>query len=346
MDIVAFFRWPRFLTAAALLFITIGFDFAAVAEPVRVERRLEMMGTRLAVSVNANSRADGLAAAELALAALEDTEARLSTWHEDTELSRLNASPAGAAFTMSPELRRDLEGARRWWLATDTAFDPAVGALTEAWGLRTGGTIPSESQLQAALKATGFGKLRFEASRIIRLSDVRIDEGGFGKGAGLDAALDALGTSEASSAILDLGGQVALFGATGPVEIQVAHPADREQPVLTLTVDHGSVATSGNSERPNHLLDPRTGQPATDFGSLTVWAPDALAADCLSTGLYVLGPDRALELAMEWPEVEVLVLETGPGGLTARWTPGLAERVQALAPGLRLASSAHVSIGR
>ena len=345
MDIVGICRWPRFSEAVTLL-AALGISCAAVAEPVRVERRLEIMGTRLALSVNADSWSGGLAAAELALTALEETEARLSTWRADTELSRLNHCPAGTAFTMSPELRQDLEGARRWWLATGTAFDPGVGALTEAWGLRTGGTIPGKAQLRAALKSTGFGKIRFEASRVTRLADVKIDEGGFGKGAGLDAALDALGQSEASSAILDLGGQLTLFGATGPVEIQVAHPADRERPVLTITVDHGSVATSGNSEQPNHLIDPRTGQPATDFGSLTVWAPDALAADCLSTGLYVLGPDRALQLARDWPGVEVLILETGPEGLTTRCTPGLAERVRKLAPGLPPASSPHVSHAR
>ena len=278
---------------------------------------------------------------------LETVEARLSTWRSDTELSRLNACPVGVPFSLSPELRNDLIRVRRWWLATDSAFDPAMGALAVAWGIRTGGRIPGEEELEAALKATGFSKLRFESSQVIRLPGVRIDEGGFGKGSGLDAALDALGRSKASSAVLDLGGQVALFGATGPVQIQVAHPRERDRPVLSLTVAHGSVATSGNSERGlvidgimfSHLIDPRSGHPVRDFGSLTVWAPDALTADCLSTGLYVLGPEEALGLTPGWPGIEVLVLETNSNGLTARFTPGLAGRIRAMDPGLQLKSA-------
>jgi len=335
LKITAFDRKPRLLAAMAMLSAW-GLICTAGTEPVRVERRLELMGTRLAVTVKANSRPAALTAAEDALAALETVDARLSTWRPDTELSRLNACPAGVPFPLSAELQNDLEGVHRWWLATDSAFDPALGALTEAWGLRTGGRIPGEKELEAALRATGFNKLSFESSRVIRLPGVRIDEGGFGKGAGLDAALDALRRSEASSAVLDLGGQVALFGAAGPVPIQVAHPLERDRPVLLLTVEHGSVATSGNSERPNHLIDPRSGRPVRDFGSLTVWAPDALAADCLSTGLYVLGPDEALRLAPGWPGIEVLVLETNPDGLTARFTPGLAEKIKTLESGIKL----------
>jgi len=321
-----------------------GLICTAATEPVSVQRRLELMGTRLTVSVKANSRPAALAAAEDALDALETVEARLSTWRPDTELSRLNACPAGVPFTMSAELRRELDDTHRWYLATDAAFDPAVRALTEVWGLRTGGRTPTPGELRTALKATGFGKLHFEGNRVTRLPGVRIDEGGFGKGAGLNAALDALRQSEATSAVLNLGGQVALFGDAGPVEIQVAHPRDRDRPVLSVSVGQGSVATSGNSERGlvidgkpvGHLFDPRSGKPARDFGSLTVWAPDSLTADCLSTGLYVLGPEKALQLALGWPGIEVLVLETTDNGLIARFTPGLAKTIQLWDSGIQL----------
>lgn len=334
---------PRlFFRSALLLLLAAGGPDAAGA--AQLHRHLEVMGTRLTISVAAKHRSDALAASESALAALEAVEGRLSTWSPGTELSRLNASPAGSAFHLSPELRADLEGVQRWVLATDAAFDPAMGALSEAWGLRTGGRIPKRADLAAALKSTGFGKLRFEGSRVSRLPGVTIDEGGFGKGVGLDEALDALGRSAASSAVLDLGGQLALHGATGPVEIRAVHPDQRDRPVLSFTVSHGSVATSGNGEQGmvvdgvplGHLIDPRSGMPVEDFGSLTVWAPDATTADCLSTGLYVLGPDQALRLARNWEGIEVLVLQRTPNGLQARCTPGLESSLNVIEPGLRL----------
>jgi thiamine biosynthesis lipoprotein len=142
--------------------------------------------------------------------------------------------------------------------------------------------------------------------------------------------------------VLNLGGQVAVYGGTSWT-IPVADPRDRQRPVVALDVSSGSVATSGNSEhgferggvRYGHLLDPATGEPARDFGSLTVWAPGALAADCLSK-LYVLGPDGALAWARDREDVEVLILEPLAGGLRARATAGWRGRLKALVPELEV----------
>ena len=49
--------------------------------------------------------------------------------------------------------------------------------------------------------------------------------------------------------------------------------------------------------RVGHIFDPRTGRPATFAGSVTVWHERALAADILSTALYVMGPDIGLRWA-------------------------------------------------
>jgi thiamine biosynthesis lipoprotein len=108
--------------------------------------------------------------------------------------------------------------------------------------------------------------------------------------------------------------------------------------VLSLTIDGGSVSTSGNSEhgveiggkRYGHLLDPRTGQPAPDFGSLTVWTADPLRADCLSTGLFVLGPERALAWGAAHPDVQVLALQPEGERLRALASRGLRGKLKLL----------------
>ena len=121
-------------------------------------------------------------------------------------------------------------------------------------------------------------------------------------------------------------------------------PRERESPVLELRIDHGSFATSGSSERGivvagvrrSHVLDPATGQPADDFGSVTVWAADATTADALSTALFVMGPERALDWAAAQPGVEALVLVTSDGRLAARATAGWRGHARPLAAGLEL----------
>ncbi len=323
---------------------------ATPPEAGTVERHLAMMGTSLAVVVEADRRATALAASERAVAALEATEARLSTWRDDSELARLNRAPADRPVAISPELAADLAAARRCWRETGGAFDPTVGALAAAWGIRAGGRTPSAAELRTARAATGMaavalgGEAAATATVTRGLPGLVFDEGGFGKGAGLDRALAALAAPGVERTWLDLGGQVAVADfagvAAGPNEtgrathwrLAVADPADRDRPAVALAIDGGSVATSGTAERGRHLLDPRRGRPAADFGSLTVWAPSAVEADCLSTGLYALGAGQALTWAAARPGVEVMVLARRGGRLVARATAGLAGRLAPLAP--------------
>jgi thiamine biosynthesis lipoprotein len=292
-----------------------------------------LMGTALDLEIEAADRPAGLAASERAVEALEAAEARLSTWREDTELARLNRTPVGEPRALSPALARELQAARRCWEETGGAFDPGVGALVRAWGLRTGGRIPAPAELR---EANGVSGLRLREDVAIREKDLLLEEGGWGKGAALVDALKALKRYGVARASLDLGGQVAVLG--GGWEVPVADPRRRDRSVALLTVDGGSVSTSGNSEhgfetggkRYGHILDPRTGEPAPDFGSLTVWTADPLRADCLSTGLYVMGPERALAWAATHPGVEVLVLRTDGGRLRALASPGLRGRLRPL----------------
>jgi FAD:protein FMN transferase len=316
-----------------------------IERPVRIERHVFAMGTVLTLEVEAPTREEALEASEAGLRAIEGVEARLSTWRDDTELSRLNRAPVGETFELSPALRADLERSFHWRRETAGAFDPTIGALIEAWGLRGEGRLPGPEELERAHEHSGADTLRLVPPRhAVRLAvGARIEEGGFGKGVGLDAAGEALLEAGASWARLDFGGQALILG-TDSARLAVADPDERTRGVLSLDVAGASIATSGSSERGivvagkrlGHLLDPRTGRPATDFGSLTVLAPSATDADCLSTGLYVLGPDAALAFAANRADIEGIVLERTPNGLRARATAGLRGRLQKIDANLEL----------
>ncbi len=327
--------------------------FSLVAtSPSQVERTLILMGTEARITVDATDRAAALAASEAALVALQTTEARLSTWRDDSELARLNRATPDVDHRISKDLATDLEAVRWCWQVTGGAFDPTIGALAEVWGLRNGGRLPSSHEIATARKATGMERLDAGPETIQRPAGMTLEEGGFGKGVGLRQAARTLAANpDVLSATLDLGGQLhridanSRVGAKAPWRIAVAAPADRDRPIVALTLEGGSLATSGNSERgieaggrrASHLLDPRTGRPAPDFGSLTVWAKDPVYADCLSTGLYILGPEAALAWTNERPGFEALVLETVEGGrIRARATAGFRHRLEPLEEGIAI----------
>lgn len=324
------------MRAPLVLLLLLGACAGAPPRTAQVERRVMLMGTSLEIVVEAPDRAAGLAASEQAIKALEAAEARLSTWRNDSELARLNQTPAGEPRALSAGLASDLAAAKRCWQETAGGFDPGVGGLVQAWGLRTGGRLPSERERQAAAGSIAALRLGPNDSAVRERPGLVLEEGGFGKGAGLRDAIGVLSRAGVSRASLDLGGQVAVLGRGWT--ISVADPRRRERPVLALSIDGGSVSTSGNGERGievngrrlGHILDPRTGVPAADFGSLTVWTADPLRADCLSTGLYVLGPERALRWAAEHGGVEVLVLRPDGNRLEALASPGLKGRLKTL----------------
>jgi FAD:protein FMN transferase len=319
----------------AVLLLLFAACASAPPREVTVERRVMLMGTSLDITVEAEDRAAGLEASERAVTALEEAETRLSTWRSDTELARLNRAPAGERQALSAALAEDLAAALLCARETEGAFNPAVGPLVRAWGLRTGGRLPGPEERSAAVADSRFEDLNIEGGIAVRRRPgLTLEEGGFGKGAGLGDAIETLSDLGIRRASLDLGGQVAVLG--GGWTVPVAHPRyprSRDRLAVTLAID-------GNSERGieiegrklGHILDPRTGEPAPDFGSLTVWTADPLRADCLSTGLYVLGPERALAWAAAHPGVEVLVLRPEGSRLRALASPGLRERIRTLDP--------------
>ena len=299
------------------------------AAPLRVERTVHLMGTWATLVVEATDRAAGLRALERMVGAIEHTEASLSTWRADSVLSALNRYPVHEPFGLPPPLCGLWPRLARWHRLTGGAFDPAVGRLVEAWGLRAGGAVPAPDALRAALAATGFARFRFdsETCRVTRTADATLDAGAFGKGEALRRLVDA--SPGGDPWMVDFGGQIAVGGrpAGEGWPVAVAHPARRHRPALELVLAAGSLATSGASERTwlvegrpvAHILDPRTGRPVRSSESVTVWHADPLTADVLSTALYVMGAGEGLDYA-ERRGVAALFLAPGPDGDGGRVT--------------------------
>jgi thiamine biosynthesis lipoprotein len=120
-----------------------------------------------------------------------------------------------------------------------------------------------------------------------------------------------------------------------PWIVDIAHPRNRQLPVLQVQLRSGSLSTSAGSERDvhrgdvriGHILDPKSGQPATFNGSVVVWHEQALVADIVSTALYVMGPEDGLRWA-ESHDIAAAYLMPTSVGVTAATT----SRFRALNP--------------
>ena len=130
-----------------------------------VERFGVVMGTELRVEVAWADRSEALAAAEAALREIEQMDALLTTWNPGNPMSALNRAPVGTPTRTDAKLIALLAEAERWAAHTGRAFDPTIGPLIDAWGLRRGGARPDSAGLAAARAAVGAHAFRVDAER-------------------------------------------------------------------------------------------------------------------------------------------------------------------------------------
>jgi thiamine biosynthesis lipoprotein len=300
----------------------------ASADTVRVTREEAryVMGTVATVSASAPGEAAALSALDAAWAAFAQVDAQMSTWRADSDLSRVNAGAAAGPVEAPRELLEVVAAALSWADEAGGAFDPTVLPLLRAWGLQGGEPRePTATELARTLAVTGARHVQVDTAAgtiAFTRAGVALDLGGIAKGYALDGARAAMVDAGATAGVLDLGGNLLVFGH-GERQAAIVAPDDPQAVVGEVTVGNGAVATSGQYERfvdvagrrRGHILDARTGLPVVREGSVTVVAPTGLEADALSTALFVLGPDKAAPLLARHPGASaVFVMPLAGGG--------------------------------
>lgn len=309
----------------------------APAPTVRLERGWPVMGTVLRVSAAAPDSGTAREALEAARSAVFRVDSLMSTYRDDSDLSRVNAAAgSGRWIPVAPATARVLEAALSWAAASGGAFDPTAGPLADAWGFHAGDPArPPPGRADSAARLVGWRLVEHDsAGRRVRLprEGMRLDFGAIAKGWALDRAKAAMRDAGAAAGTVDLGGNVSVFGPPpGDRDrwgLGIRHPRREGRLAGTVAVDSGSVATSGDSEqyfvadgvRWSHVMDPRTGRPARGVVQVTVIADRGIDADALSTALFVLGPEEGRAL-LESPAVRrraprataAWILDPGPG---------------------------------
>ena len=289
-----------------------------VRDSVRLERAWPVMGTLFRAVARAPDSTTAVSALLAARDEVRRLDSLLSDYRDDSEVSRLaRRAGTGRWTTLSRETATLLRASLRWAEATGGAFDPTVGPMVRAWGFRgPSPRVPSPVRRDSALGLVGWWRVETRAGgREARLPrrGMALDFGAIGKGFALDRAVAAMRERGAEAGMLDLGGNVLVFGhgpgPRGGWPIGIRNPRCPERVLGMVVLDSGSVATSGDYERffeeggvrYGHILDPRTGRPSRGVLQVTVAAPDGLAADALSTALFVMGPGAGRRLLRREP---------------------------------------------
>lgn len=307
--------------------------------PTIVKRSQMLMGTLVFVTAVAGDEPTAQRAAGNAFKEIKRLEELLSTWIPTSELSRVNAAAGREPVRISRDtmevLARSVEVAR----LTEGGFNIAIGPAVQAWSVTERSDIPSQEELARLLPLMDLSALQLDAGRgtaLLQRAGMRVDVGGIGKGFAADRAVQAMRAAGATAGVVALSGDIKTFGRMPDGEaflFGIQHPRKESALLATIELRDEAISTAGDYERfferdgvrYHHILDPRTLQPARECQSVTVIAKEGVMADGLDTGIFVMGPQRGMELVERLPDVEAVIVDRDGHILVSS---GLQHRVQ------------------
>jgi thiamine biosynthesis lipoprotein len=280
-----------------------------------------VLGTSFEMKVAAASAQPAAQAETAALREVDRLNKILSGYDANSEFSRwLRAGQKPVA--VSAELYEVLDLFEQWRLKSDGALDASAETVSQLWReAAKQNRQPTEAEIAAAVAAVHQQHYVLNAQNHTaqRLSTAPLVLNSFAKSYILNkAAGAALATPGVRGVVLNIGGDILVRGEHSE-QINVSNPradAENDLPVAQLQVSDKTIATSGDYRRGetiggrwySHIIDPRTGRPASEVISATVVADKATDAGALATALNVLPPAEGQALVAAVPGAEFMLL--------------------------------------
>ena len=301
--------------------------------PQAEENAIEFFAMDTVMTIRAWGAEDALLARARDLA--EELEAQLSATDPDSAVYALNRT--GAA-ELSPDAAELLRRALELCAETEGALDISVYPVVRAWGFTASDgqyRVPGEAELRKLVENVDYRRVSLEKRSASLPEGMEIDLGAVAKGYTGDRIAQLLRQSGVEHALLDLGGNIQTVG-TRPdgTDWRIAVQDPRGDGILgVLAVSDKAVITSGGYERYFededgrvwwHIMDPSTGYPARNgLISVTVVGDEGVFCDALSTALFILGPEKALDFWRDRGGFDLVLVTEGGEALL---TPGLKDR--------------------
>jgi FAD:protein FMN transferase len=298
--------------------------------PERVAVEAKAMGTHLLLAAYTSPQHDEAAlraAFDKAVAEIQRLEGLMTTWRPDTEVSRVNAAAGKGAVKVSPETLSVIE--KSVWMSerSEGVFDITFEAMHGLWKFDQDleEKIPPLDAVETARKLIDFRQIKIDhAARTVMLGKpgMRMSLGGIAKGYAVDAASSVLKAAGLDAFMVQAGGDLYVRGKKPDGtrwRVGVRDPRGRDSTdyFAMLEVEDHAFSTAGDYERGfvkdgrryHHIIDPRTGFPATASRSVTIWAGDAFTADAIDDAVFILGPEKGLKLVESLDDVGAVIVD-------------------------------------
>jgi len=239
---------------------------------------------------------------------------QMSTYLDDSEISRFNNSRGTEWYTLSSDFAAVMKHATEISQLSDGAFDPGLESLIDLWGFGdqfSEQKIPPPETIETLLKSYKKPAFELQDRRLRKLDpSFELNLSAIAKGYAVDVLADIVAQSGYENYLIEIGGEVRARGTRpdGKIwKVAIQQPDNQAGDInRIISLNNQSIATSGDYRnyfevdgiRYSHVIDPSTGYPPdNNIASVTVLAENCIHADALATALMVMGKERGLEFA-------------------------------------------------
>jgi thiamine biosynthesis lipoprotein len=293
----------------------------------------QTMGTTYSVKI-ASSSVEMIDLKQKIEEALKEVNRQMSTYIEDSEISKLNQASSGVPLKISPWFGKVLSYSLDLAQKTNGSYDPTLGPLINLWGFGPNGNqaVPEKTKIQEALSVVGYKKVDFKSENGLyvvskKLDGVYVDLSSSAKGFGVDVLSELLKDEGHKNHLVEIGGELRASGHKfgEPWLIAVEKPSSSGRTVQKVfALKNLSIATSGDyrnffnagNKKYSHTLDVETGEPVQHkLASVSVLDPECMKADALATALMSMGPEKAQDFAKDENLAVYMIFEGVKGDL-------------------------------
>lgn len=291
---------------------------------VLIGKQLTKMGSRFEITVVDQDSALAYQNIQNASDEIERIENLISEWRPRTQVSEVNRQAGIRPVKVDREVFELTQRAIRYSQLTDGAFDISIAALDRVW-IFDGSMdqLPPDGVIHGSVQNVGYQYIVLDSAAstiFLERKGMKIGFGSIGKGYAADKGRELLRSLGVKGGIVNASGDLSAWGTQPdkqPWKIGVQNPFKPHKMIKVLKLKNGSAATSGSSEkfaeingkRYAHIIDPRTGWPATGLTSVTVSGPSAEFANFLSTSIMVLGHKKGRKLLKKFPCYKTVIVK-------------------------------------
>lgn len=290
-----------------------------------------IMDTVVTVTVVSSSEAEAEKAIEKVFNELKRLEEIFNFYSDRSEVAEINRNAGIRPVKVSGDMIDLLKKAIHVSELTEGAFDITTGPLTGLWDFHKK-EVPDSERIKKALRLVNYKDIVLDEKNstvFLKKKGMLIDPGGIAKGYGADRAVEILKKEGIKAGLVAIAGDIRGYGMKkdgSPWLIGIRRPRsmDSDDLVATLPLKDSAISTSGDYERffikdgkrYHHIIDPKTGYPAPSTGGVSVISEEGYLSDSIATAVFVLGPQKGMELLRSLGLRGVFITEDGERYLT------------------------------